>query len=226
MMRIGVYLDTILVPLSLFITIGYHAYLCHSIKNKPSRTTFGLNKLRRTSWALNLNQGDDKKNMLTVQSMRNTLMEAIFIASITILINMALAALSNNAYSARHSVFTSIFFGSKSDKIITLKYGSTSLCLVLSFLFSSMAIGFLIDANFLMNTHGEFLSWNYTQTILERGFTFALIGSRFFCVSVPLMLWMLGPVTVFIASLGLVCLLHEFDFVSKVSNLAINNVSI
>ncbi|XLT12842.1 hypothetical protein HN51_058532 [Arachis hypogaea] len=89
-----------------------------------------------------------------------------------------------------------------------------------------MAIGFLIDANFLMNTHGKFLSWNYTQTILERGFTLALIGNIFFCVSVPLMLWMLGPVTVFLASLGLVYLLHEFDFVSKVSNLAINNVSI
>ncbi|KAL4350025.1 hypothetical protein HN51_031117 [Arachis hypogaea] len=166
-------------------------------------------------------EGDDKKNMLTVQSMRNTLMEAIFIASITILINMALAALTNNAYSTRHSVFISKFLGSKS----TLKYGSASLCLVLSFLFSSMAIGFLIDANFLMNTHGEFLSWNYTNNSRKR----VHIGSnwnRFFCVSVSLMLWMIGPVTVFLASLGLVCLLHEFDFVSKVSNLAINNVSI
>ncbi|MED6112998.1 hypothetical protein PIB30_066948 [Stylosanthes scabra] len=227
MMRVGVYLDTILVPLSLFITICYHAYLCHTIKNKPSHTTFGVNKLRRTSWALNLNQGDDKKNMLTVQSMRNTLMEAIFIASITILINMALAALSNNAYNATHSVFTSKFFGSKSDKIMIFKYGSASLCLVLSFLCSSMAIGFLIDANFLMNTtHGESLSWNYTHTILERGFTLALIGNRFFCVAIPLMLWMLGPVTVFLASLGLVCLLYEFDFVCKIHNLAINNNAI
>ena len=55
-MGVAVYLDTILVPLSLFITIGYHAYLCHNIKNKPSRTTYGINKLRRTTWGVNLNQ--------------------------------------------------------------------------------------------------------------------------------------------------------------------------
>lgn len=52
----GVYLDTILVPLSLFITIVYHAFLFHTIKNKPSRTTYGIDRLRRNTWGLNLNQ--------------------------------------------------------------------------------------------------------------------------------------------------------------------------
>ncbi|KAJ1388705.1 hypothetical protein SESBI_38898 [Sesbania bispinosa] len=210
----AVYLDTILVPLSLFITIGYHAYLCHTIKNKPSRTTYGINKLRRTAWGLNLNQGDDKKAMLTTQSLRNTLMITILIATITILFNLALAALTNNTYNASH-LFSSGFFGSKSDKIFVLKYGSASICLLISFLCSSMAIGFLIDANFLMNTYGEFLSGVYTQSILERGFMLALVGNRVFCVAVPMMLWMLGPVPVFLASLALVFVLHEFDFVSK-----------
>ncbi|KAJ1384213.1 hypothetical protein SESBI_42716 [Sesbania bispinosa] len=210
----AVYLDTILVPLSLFITIGYHAYLCHTIKNKPSRTTYGINKLRRTAWGLNLNQGDDKKAMLTTQSLRNTLMITILIATITILFNLALAALTNNTYNASH-LFSSGFFGSKSDKIFVLKYGSASICLSISFLCSSMAIGFLIDANFLMNTYGEFLSGVYTQSILERGFILALVGNRVFCVAVPMMLWMLGPVPVFLASLALVFVLHEFDFVSK-----------
>lgn len=55
-MGVAVYLDIILVPLSLFITIGYHVYLCHAIKNKPSRTTYGIDRLRRTAWGENLNQ--------------------------------------------------------------------------------------------------------------------------------------------------------------------------
>lgn len=159
-------------------------------------------------------QGDSGKAMLTVQSLRNTLMSTILTASITILINLGLAALSNNTYNASH-LFSSGFFGSKSDEIFVLKYGSTSLCLVMSFLFSSMAIGFLIDANFLMNAYGEFLSGGYTETILERGFTLALVGSRVLCVAVPLMLWMLGPVPVLVASLLLVFVLHELDFVCK-----------
>ncbi|XP_061349884.1 uncharacterized protein LOC133295100 [Gastrolobium bilobum] len=214
-MEVPVYMDTILIPLSLFITLGYHAYLCHTIKNKPSHTSYGINKLRRTAWGLNLNQGDDKKAMLIVQSMRNTLMATIFTASITILVNIALAALTNNSYNASHYLFSSEFFGSKSDKVFVLKYGSASVCLVISFLCSSMAIGFLIDANFLMNAYGDFLSGDYTQSILERGFTLALIGNRVFIIALPMMLWMVGPVPVFLSSLALVCVLREFDFVCK-----------
>ncbi|XP_019459164.1 PREDICTED: uncharacterized protein LOC109359096 [Lupinus angustifolius] len=215
-MGMVVYLDTILIPLSVFITLGYHVYLCHTIKNKPSNTTYGINKQRRKTWCLNLNQGDDKKAMLTVQSLRNTLMATIFTATITILVNMAMAAMTNNTYNVSHSLFKSAFFGSKSDKIIVLKYGTASLCLIISFLCSSMAIGYLIDANFLMNSCGELLLCNgYTQIILERGFTLAFIGNRVLCVVIPFMLWMLGPVPVLLASLVLVFVLHEFDFVCK-----------
>nr|AFK43682.1 unknown [Medicago truncatula] len=111
--------------------------------------------------------------------------------------------------------FSSGFFGSKSDTIFLLKYASASICLLISFLCSSMAIGFLIDANFLMNAYGDFLSGGYTQSVLEKGFTLAFVGNRVFCVAIPLMLWMLGPVLVFLASIALVCLLHEFDYVPK-----------
>lgn len=159
-------------------------------------------------------QGNDQKAMLSVQSLRNTLMATILTATITILVNMALAALNNNAFNASH-LFSSGIFGSKSDKIFLLKYGSASICLLISFLCSSMAIGFLIDANFLMNAYGECLNGGYTQSILEKGFTLAFVGNRVFCVAIPLMLWMLGPVLVFLASLALVFLLHEFDFVPK-----------
>ncbi|XP_070043476.1 uncharacterized protein [Nicotiana tomentosiformis] len=50
------FLDTILVPLSLFITIGYHFYLWHHLKHKPSRTTIGMNILKKRSWLRELNQ--------------------------------------------------------------------------------------------------------------------------------------------------------------------------
>lgn len=48
------YSDTILVPLSLFLTIGYHAYLWRTIRTKPSSTTIGADALKRKSWFLAL----------------------------------------------------------------------------------------------------------------------------------------------------------------------------
>lgn len=49
------FLDAIFVPFSLFLTVGYHAYLWYCLKKKPSRTTRGINlqTIRRT-WFLKI----------------------------------------------------------------------------------------------------------------------------------------------------------------------------
>ncbi|KAH0680808.1 hypothetical protein KY290_023001 [Solanum tuberosum] len=63
------YLDTILVPLSLFITIGYHAYLWHHLKHKPSHTTIGMNMLKRRSWLRELNQARVESGFLVYDAL-------------------------------------------------------------------------------------------------------------------------------------------------------------
>ncbi|XP_004302619.1 PREDICTED: uncharacterized protein LOC101304593 [Fragaria vesca subsp. vesca] len=219
-MAVVVYLDTILVPISLFLTVGYHAFLWRSFKNKPSHTTIGINMLKRRAWFLEIKGGDeDKMGMLAVQSLRNTLMETTLTASITILIVVSLAALVNNAYSATH-IFSSAIFGSQSTRIFALKYGSAALALSISFLCSSMAIAFLIDANFLINATGdhEFTSSEHTRSILEKGFVLALISSRMLCITFPVLLWMLGPIPVCLSSMALVWGLYGLDFAGKLAN--------
>ncbi|EXB54248.1 hypothetical protein L484_013974 [Morus notabilis] len=217
-MGLVVYLDTVLIPLSFFLTVGYHGYLWHNFKNKPSRTTFGINALKRRAWFLDLKDGNDKKSMLVVQSLRNTLMATILTASISILVVISLATLINNAYTAAH-LFSSPLFGSQSTKIFALKYGSIAVFSSLSFVFGSMAIAFLIDANFLINSNSEeFSLYNneHRQTIFEKGFVLALVSNRLLCISFPLLLWMLGPVPVWLSSLALVWGLYQLDFAAKV----------
>jgi hypothetical protein len=50
------YLDTILAPLSLFLMVGYHAYLWHCFKNKPSQITEGIAALKRKTWFVQLKE--------------------------------------------------------------------------------------------------------------------------------------------------------------------------
>ncbi|KAL4291552.1 hypothetical protein GQ457_14G002090 [Hibiscus cannabinus] len=215
------YLDTVLIPFSLFLTLGYHAYLWKTFKQRPSSTTIGLEKLRRKAWFRDIKQGDDKKGMLAVQSLRNTLMVTILAASIAILVNLALAAVTNNTYNASHLLINSKIFGSQSDRMYAMKYGSASLFLLVSFLCSSMSVGFLIDANFLINAVSvddddrfSYDPYSYTQTIFERGFGLAFVGNRVLCVTFPMLLWMFGPCPVALSSAALVWGLYEFDFVS------------
>ncbi|GAA0152098.1 hypothetical protein LIER_10663 [Lithospermum erythrorhizon] len=242
-----VFFDTILVPLSVFISIGYHAFLLHNLRNKPFATTIGMNMLKRRSWLKDLNQGDDKKGMLAVQSLRNSLMSTILTATVTILITIAMGALANNAFKANHllrillltttnsdtSTILNTIFGSQSVRLVIIKYGGATILLLASFFCSSMAIGCLIDACFLINAiDGNYellamspkqvqpfsLSCGYTQRIVERGFMLAIVGNRLLCVTFPLLLWMLGPVAVVVASLGLVFALYALDFITRPPN--------
>ncbi|XP_050213517.1 uncharacterized protein LOC126664927 [Mercurialis annua] len=222
-----VYLDTILIPLSLFLMVSYHVYLWHSFKNKPSQTTIGIDSLRRKGWFLAIKESDDKKSMIAVQSLRNTQMATIFIATIAILVNLSLAALTNNAYKASHLLMNGAVFGSQSGRISVLKLGLSSFFLLASFLFSSMGLGFLIDSNFLINVDSASSpSTGYVETVFERGFLLGLIGNRVLCISFPLVLWLLGPVPVALSSVALVWGLYEFDFhgnkfVSSTNNMPI-----
>ncbi|KAL1549049.1 hypothetical protein AAHA92_17200 [Salvia divinorum] len=217
-----VYVESIIVPMSLFLTIGYHAYLWQKLKTKPSQTTIGMNMLKRRSWLRQLNQGDDKKGMLAVQSLRNSLMFAILTATITVIITLCLAALTNNAFNAADMLASSDLFGSQSPRIMVLKYASSSIFLLASFLCSSMAVGFLVDANFLINAIGEFApGGGYTEAVVERGFAMAVVGNRVFCMALPLLLWLFGPLPVALSSAALVWVLYELDFVASLSTIVV-----
>uniref|UniRef100_M4EXX8 DUF599 domain-containing protein n=1 Tax=Brassica campestris TaxID=3711 RepID=M4EXX8_BRACM len=226
--------DSVLVPLSVFIAVGYHVFLWNTFKHNPSRTSLGIDSSKRKSWFRDIKEGDDKTGMLAVQSLRNKKMVTILTASVSILILLSLAAVTNNAFKASHLFTTAddIVFGSKNPTIFVLKYASTSLLLAVSFFFSSLAVSYLMDANFLINAiakkhegdcdyeltgTGSFRE--YTRLVLERGFFMAMIGNRVMCVSVPLWLWMFGPLPVCVSSLGLVWVLYQIDFpaVAKIS---------
>ncbi|CAI0423762.1 unnamed protein product [Linum tenue] len=221
-------METLLVPLSVFVMVGYHAYLWHYVKTKPFLTTQGTHAIMRKQWLLAIKQGDEKKEMLAVQSLRNGQMATILCGTVAIMINVALPALTNNTYTTgRHlSLMRSPLFGShQSGGITVLKYGSASVCLLASFLCSSMGLGFLMDANFLLvNAAGNYRSGcggaeeeeeEHTERLVERGFKLGILGNRVLCISLPLLAWLLGPVAMAVSTLALVWILYCLDFRSQ-----------
>ncbi|KAK6943366.1 Protein of unknown function DUF599 [Dillenia turbinata] len=210
------YLDTILVPLSLFLTFGYHVYLWPHLQGQSFINYCGRQRIEKKKMVSKLEfvtQGDDKKGMLAVQSLRNTLMTTILMASIAIMIDLILAALTNNSYNASH-LLKSSFFGSQVSRITILKYGSASLFLIISFMCSSMSVGCLVDANFLINaaSEHEFSQPGIVQIIFERGFLLAVVGNRMLCMAFPLLVWLYSPVMVILSSVALVLGLYHLDF--------------
>ncbi|CAH9102296.1 unnamed protein product [Cuscuta europaea] len=216
----GVLLDSILVPVSLFLTVGYHVYLFRRLNHNPAATSAGINMLQRRSWLQHYDQENEKNGMLVVQSLRNGLMETILTATITIIVVISLAALTNNVFnvtSLHHYLHAPLLGLQHSNDIIMLKFCTTTFFLLVSFMCSSLAIGYFVDANILVNALGEFStcpsSQLYIQIVLERGFMFSLIANRMFCMSFPIMLWMFGPMAVLVSTLTLIWTLYSLDFV-------------
>lgn len=42
--------DSIVVPLSLLIAVGYHVFLWNTFKHNPSRTSLGIDSSKRKAW--------------------------------------------------------------------------------------------------------------------------------------------------------------------------------
>ncbi|XP_008782672.1 uncharacterized protein LOC103702144 [Phoenix dactylifera] len=209
-------LDLILMPLSICLTAGYHAYLWHASNAKNPVSNVGLSMKRRKAWAQTIVDDNNKKGILGVQSLRNSLMSAILSASIAILISTSLAALSNNAYNSRLLLRHAVF-GSQTGPTVALKFASSSLLLLFSFLCSSMAVWCLVEANFLINAPGE-LFQGQAQRMLKRGWVLGLVGSRALYVTLSILLWSFGPVPVALSSVALVWVFYNLDFINGIGS--------
>lgn len=165
-------------------------------------------------------QDRNKLGMLAVQSLRNSLMSAILSASIAIAMATSLAALANNAYNSRRRLLRDEFFGSQEGPTVVLKYASALLFLLFSFVSNSLAIGSIIDANFLINS--AVVASDVTAVfdrqanrMLRRGCVLAVVGSRVLFVTFPLLLWFLGPVAMAVSSIALLAVFYGLDFIRK-----------
>ncbi|GAV92545.1 DUF599 domain-containing protein, partial [Cephalotus follicularis] len=209
------YLDVILVPLGFSITVSYHVYLWHKVRRQPLTTIIGTNATGRQFWVSSIMKDNDKKNILAVQTIRNLIMGATLMATTSILISAGLAAVISSTYSIKKPLNDSIY-GAHGEFMVALKY-VTILCIFLfSFFCHSLCIRFMNQVNILINTPPDPMSIvtpEYVCELLEKGFVLNTVGNRIFYSALPLILWIFGPVLVFLSSVSMVPVLYTLDFV-------------
>ncbi|OVA19264.1 Protein of unknown function DUF599 [Macleaya cordata] len=70
--------------------------------------------------------------------------------------------------------------------------------------------------NFLINSPQEPISMvnpEYVSELLEKGFTLNTVGNRLFYSALPLLLWIFGPILVFLCSMTMIPILYNLDFI-------------
>lgn len=79
--------------ISVLILILYHLFLRYKIWKKPAYTVQAVNILARTAWVESIMQGTGKE-ILAVQTLRNSTMAATFLASTAVLLIIGVLTLS------------------------------------------------------------------------------------------------------------------------------------
>lgn len=162
-------------------------------------------------------QDNDKKNILAVQSLRNTIMGSTLMASTAILMCAATATLMASAYFRTESPL----LGGGDQKLLCVKYMSLMLCFGFTFLCYMQSVRYINHANFLINIPLQSkdtgcptfirITPDYVSNVLGKGCNFFTVGTRSFYVAFPLLLWLFSPVPVLVSCVALVPLLFYLD---------------
>ncbi|RDX95207.1 hypothetical protein CR513_22297, partial [Mucuna pruriens] len=132
-------------------------------------------------------QDIEKKNILAVQTLRNLIMGSTLMATTSILLSAGLAAVISSTYSVKKPLNDAVY-GAHSEFMVSI----------------------------LICTPQDVMSSvtpQYLTELLEKGTLLSTVGNRLFYSALPLLLWIFGPVLVFLSSVAMLPLLYNLDFV-------------
>ena len=85
--------DLLSLMASMLLVLAYHLFLRRKIRKDPTYTVQAINRIARTAWVETI-MHDGKKDVLAVQTLRNSTMAATFLASTSILLIIGVLTLS------------------------------------------------------------------------------------------------------------------------------------
>lgn len=164
---------------------------------------------------MNIYQDNEKKNILAVQTLRNTIMGSTLMATTSILLCCGIAAVISSTYSVKKPLNDAVY-GAHGEFMVALKYVTLLTLFLFAFMCHSLSIRFINQVNILINSPQDPMSLvtsEYVSELLEKGYLLNTVGNRLFYAALPLLLWIFGPVLVFLCSATMVPVLYNLDFV-------------
>ncbi|TSA11544.1 MAG: DUF599 domain-containing protein [Betaproteobacteria bacterium] len=204
---------------SLALLGAYHAYLRYRLRKNPGYTVQRLNDVVRTAWVKEIMQR--REGVLAVQTLRNSMMAAVFLASTSVLMIIGVLTLSEQGDKLRTTWQALDVFGTASARLWLIKMLLLLVDLLVAFFSFATAIRLFHHVGYMINApQGEFLTGAdpaHVSTHLNRAGGFYSIGMRAYYYTVPLLLWLFGPAFMLAGTVALVSALYYLDRSPRVS---------
>ncbi|MCO5570309.1 hypothetical protein L7F22_024027 [Adiantum nelumboides] len=180
--------DAVLVPASIGLLVAYHIFLFYKVRTQPMQTLMGINHKARRLWVYDMLIENHKKNVLAVQTLRNSIMESTLMATTAVLLTAGLATYFSFANNLKQlpgdsrgglappfSLSSPTSIGTLTGTIKTFAVLS---CFMVSFLCHTQSIRFINHVNYMVNIPMDHLiTPDYVADLMEHGTSLYSIGS-------------------------------------------------
>jgi len=156
----------------------------------------------------------NKRDILAVQTLRNQTMASTFLASTAIIISLGSFSAAFRPGTFLEVSHTLNIFGTKTENLWMFKLMLLGILFFYTFFNFTLALRYYNHSGFMINTykqHDVTTSDESVTQILNHGALHYTIGMRGFYLSIPLALWLFGPLWMLSGSVVIVAILYRLD---------------
>ncbi len=193
---------------------SYQVRLQRRILRNPALTVQGMNARARAAWVRRV-MSEKGMEVMAVQTFRNSTMAATLMASTAVLLifgilNMLVSA--DKIGPVFHSLNT---WGAHAPLLWIFKLMLALLDFFVAFFSFSLAVrgyhhaGYLVNVPMDKSDHG--VTIDKVIQVMNRTGKYYSVGMRTYYFSVPLLLWLFGPLWMLVSTLALLAILNHLD---------------
>ena len=210
--------DLIAFTISCLFMLIYYFYLSRRTRRTPDSSVQAVNAMIRERWVLMI-MSNSKMDVLAIQTLRNSVMAASFMATTAMLLVIGVLNLGEKIGEWSNNVSPLIFICKTSNELWQIKLGILLLSFAIAFFHFAMAIRFFNHVGYMINlpceTSIEKSLYKQTCIYLNKAGRYYSMGTRTFFFGLPIILWFFGPCYLILGTLVLIMGLTLIDKAPK-----------
>jgi uncharacterized membrane protein len=200
--------DIIAFLLSIFLILIYYLYLSRRTKRYPNLSAHALNEKVRYQWVEMIMNSGGKMDILAIQTLRNSVMAANFMASTAILLIIGTLNISDKIGEFALDWQYNLLAVNYSSELWQIKLSLLLLDFFITFFFFSMSIRFFNHVGYMINLKAyaspDENIYNQSCAYLNKAGAYYRLGTRAIFFSLPIILWIFGPYSLILSTIILI----------------------
>lgn len=206
--------DIIAFSISCLLMLLYYLYLKRRTRRVPNSSVHAVNAMIRERWVMVI-MSSGKLEILAIQTLRNSVMAASFMATTAMLLMIGVLNLGEKIGQWAENLHPLLSICQESNDLWQIKLGILLLSFAIAFYYFAMAIRFFNHVGYMINLPYDASSddglYQQTCAYLNKAGSYYTFGIRTFFFSLPIILWFFGPYFLVFATLSLIAGLAVLD---------------